>query len=242
MPDATRVKDPIPTALTLLGVDLKSRKRPSEREFREQIGRARAYVETTAKALLPIEKPATLRALNLQIAALEGESLGFQRVPVDKLREVLAWRNADGFPTIAPFSVNHEQFAFAIHPWGRRPSMKPQLPVPLRSCYSDVFALLLKRQGQRNVIVRASVTFSGVIPDDVRRVLVAAKPRFKDIRVLAEVDRWKVKETEVPALNTDPLVIGYDGEEFWLLAAFDITPLEEAVRQICLGKAPEKVS
>ncbi|MBI4434954.1 hypothetical protein HY635_04060 [Candidatus Uhrbacteria bacterium] len=234
-----RIENPIPTALTLLGVVPKSGERPTERDLRMRLKRARAYRKETADMLLPIEKPAALRALDFQIAALEGGSLGFQRVPFDKLREVLGWRNPDGFPTLAPFSVESEEFAFASSPnaWPEE-TVTPALPAPIRGCYDDVFKKLRERRARRNVKVRASVTFTGVIPEDVRRTIASAQRAFKDIRVLAEVDRWQLEETELPALRTDPLVIGYDGQEFWLLAAFDITPLEDAVRQICLGKEP----
>lgn len=40
-------------------------------------------------------------------------------------------------------------------------------------------------------------------------------------------------------IDPDPLVIGYDGEHFWLVASFDLTPLERAIEQICEGSAPK---
>ncbi|MDP3771614.1 MAG: hypothetical protein Q8R16_04905 [bacterium] len=236
-----RIEHPIPAALTLLGVASGSSERPSPKAIREQLRRAQRYRETTATELLPIEKPAALRALDFKIAALEGGSTGFQRIPFDKLCEVLGWRNPDGFPTLAPFSVESEKFAFtcSFNQWNEeRMTITPALPVPLRGCYDDVFRKLREKRARRNVEVRASVTFTGVIPEDVRRTIARAQRSFKDIRVLAEVERWQLEETELPALNADPLVIGYDGHEFWLLATFDITPLEDAVRQICLGKEP----
>lgn len=234
-----RIVQPIPTALALLGVAPVSSERPSEQVARAQLRRAKKYRETAAAELLPIEKSAALRALDFKIAALESGSMDFQRVPIDKLREVLRWRNADGFPTLAPFSVERETVAFASSPsrWPEE-SVTPTLPVPFRGCYDDVFQKLREKRARRNVEVRASVTFTGVIPEDVRRTIARVRQSFKDIRVLAEVERWQLEETELPALRTDPLVIGYDGQECWLLAAFDITPLEEAVRQICTGKTP----
>lgn len=231
-----RIEQPIPAALTLLGVTSGNSERPSPKTIREQLRRVQQYRETTATELLPIEKPAALRALDYQIAALENGSMGFQRVPLDKLREVLGWRNDDGLPTLAPFSVQNEKFEFVSSSrlWPEE-RMTPALPVPLRGCYDDVLRKLREKRARRNVEVRASVTFTGVIPEDVRRTIARVQQSFKDIRVLAEVEHWQLEETELPALNTDPLVIGYDGHEFWLLAVFDITPLEDAVRQICLG-------
>ncbi len=156
---------------------------------------------------------------------------------------MLGWRNDDGMPTLAPFSVDRDTFVFFLDRWGR-PHVSLMLPDPLLGVYDDVCSRLRDRQRNRsrntdnNVELRATARFDGVIPDDVRRMIVSAREQFKDIRILAEIEHWQIEETELPALNADPLVIGYDGEEFWLLAAFDITPLEEAIRQICLGKAP----
>jgi len=234
-----RIEQPIPTALTLLGVTSGNSERPSPETIRERLHRVQRYRETAATELLPIEKPAALRALDFQIATLESGVSGFQRVPLDKLREVLQWRNPDGFPTLAPFSVESERFTFeaTTNQWNElRTTVTPALPAPIRGCYDDVLRKLSKRRRSRNVAVRASVTFTGVIPEDVRRTIARAQRSFKDIRILAEVEHWQLEETELPSLRADPLVIGYDGHDFWLLATFDITPLEDAVRQICLGK------
>lgn len=233
-----RTDGPVTKALALFGVVPWSREQPSRVTIHEQLRRVRLFRKAAPEALLPIERPAVLRVLDRQIAALESGSLGFQRIPLDKLRPVLGWRNSDGMPTLAPFSVERDTFTFSLNQW--RPStISPELPTPLRGCYDDVVRLLHKRRnGHDNVEVRATARFDGVIPDDVRRMIVTARPQFKDIRILAEVEAWKIEETELPALRADPLVIGYDGEEFWLLAAFDITPLEDVVRQICTGKEP----
>lgn len=231
----TRADGPVTKALALFGVVPWSAEQPSKVTIREQLRRVRQYRKAAPETLLPIERPAALRVLDRQISALEGGSLGFQRIPLDKLRLVLGWRNDDGLPTLAPFSVERDTFEFALDRWGYM-GVHPVLPTPLRGCYDDVHRKLRLRQNGRNVELRATARFDGVIPDDVRRVITTAQAQFKDIRVLAEVEAWKIEETELPSLRADPLVIGYDGEEFWLLATFDITPLEEAVRQICLGK------
>ncbi|HLD20760.1 MAG TPA: hypothetical protein VJB64_01545, partial [Patescibacteria group bacterium] len=76
------------------------------------------------------------------------------------------------------------------------------------------------------------------IPNEVRRLIVDVQKQFQDIRVLAEVSQWKTQEFQRPRLDPDPLVIGWDGEEFFLLAAFDLTPLEAAVAQVMSGTLP----
>jgi hypothetical protein len=232
-----RPDGPVQKALALFGVVPWSDEQPAKTTIGEWLRRVRAFRKAAPEALLPLERPAALRVLDRQIAALEGGSLGFQRIPLTKLREVLGWRNTDGMPTLAPFSVEHDTFEFVVSNWYNH-RITPALPVPLRDCYDDVMTRLRNRSQARNVAVHATARFDGAIPDDVRRVIIASRSQFQDIRVLAEVEAWKIEETELPALRTDPLVIGYDGEEFWLLAAFDLTPLEEAVRRVCLGNEP----
>lgn len=236
--DDPHLTHPIPSALALLGVTPEAlRARPRPEEAQRHVARLREFRNHADEWLLPIERPATLRGIDAQLTALDAELREFRRVPIDPLREVLQWRNAEGFPVLAPFSVTSDQFSLTVRPRnsGFPREIKPWLPAPLHDCYEDVFALLENRPRRGGVELQASVRFTGTIPPDVRQTIQRAQQRFKDIRIVAEVDRWQIEEHQLPSLREDPLVIGYDGTEFWLLATFDLTPLEEAVRQICSG-------
>lgn len=227
----------VSNALTLFGLSSDRSVKPSKKVIQEQLDRARIYRREAIKTLLPIEQVSMTRALDLQIVALENGLAGFKRVPLEKLREVLKWRNKDGWPTFALFSPERVNVFFKSS-WSEGEVLIPFVPTPLAGCYSDIFRKLQDRRGNRNVVVWASVDFSGIIPAEVRAIIKRSERLFTSIHIVAEVAQWKLEETELPRLNTDPLVIGYDGNEFWLLATFDLTPLEEAVRQICTGEIP----
>jgi hypothetical protein len=70
-------------------------------------------------------------------------------------------------------------------------------------------------------------TFAGLIPADVKREIQYAKGLgvFEEIFILAEVTDWKVEVSR----QGDPLVVGFDGRNFWLIATFDTTTLERYV-------------
>lgn len=208
--------------------------------LRRQLQRLRRFRQQANAELLPIEQPAVLPAVDARLKVLERASEGYRPFPFEKLQEVLRWRNPDGWPTIAPFSIESPRFEFAVHPsggWDRgevRRVIHPALPPPLRECYGDVFEKLGRRESAWKSI-HLAVTFTGVLPPEVRATVIAAKRHFTQVLVLAEVDHWQIEEREIPAIRTDPLVVGFDGQDFWLIAAFDLTPIEEAIRQIALG-------
>lgn len=75
--------------------------------------------------------------------------------------------------------------------------------------------------------------FFGKIPKSTRDKINSAQSIFwkTHIFILAEAN-WELVEN-VPAtstaINYDPLVIGSDGLNLWLIDAFDITPVEQAM-------------
>lgn len=236
-------KEPLRAALALVSVAEGERTSPlgePNPRLRLQLRRLRGFRKRAGAELLPIEQPAVLPAVDAHLKVLERASEGYRPFPLDRLQEVLRWRNPDGWPTIAPFSIESPRLEFAVHPsggWNRdevRRIIAPALPPLLRECYEDVFEKLGRRESAWKSI-HLAVTFTGVLPPEIRATVVAAKRHFKQVLILAEVDHWQIEEREVPAIRTDPLVVGFDGQDFWLIAAFDLTPIEEAIRQIALG-------
>lgn len=78
-----------------------------------------------------------------------------------------------------------------------------------------------------------SARFGGILPEEVRALSFRARNSalFDEVFILAEVPKWQIKDTGTPLLSRDgdPLLIGHEGGRFWLLAAFDVTPVEEYV-------------
>lgn len=88
---------------------------------------------------------------------------------------------------------------------------------------------------RRNKFVAIEAQFSGIIPTEIKEEIEKAKKSgcFKEVFILAETPEWKVRlinrPEPVPIPTVDPLVIGYDGERFLMVKAFDMTKLEEHI-------------
>ncbi|TAN58354.1 hypothetical protein EPN15_01325 [Patescibacteria group bacterium] len=110
------------------------------------------------------------------------------------------------------------------------------LPDVIQSCYSDVLHKLERMstwdgRGIRSKFFGLSCRFEGLIPKDIRQKIVEARELFKEIFVIAEPGKIEITETEVilPVHPGDPLVVGFDGNQLWLIADFETTPVEEAM-------------
>lgn len=155
--------------------------------------------------------------------------------------EPLKWRNKDGFPRLAVFTLDSPTTEFAVVAgregyytrklkWRQE---RPPLPKAMLACYADVMALLAERAKTKKKSVRLSAEFMSFIPSDVKARIAEARPNFKQLFVIAEVPKWTVTERNAPKPRprptADPLVVGFDGVSFWLVAAFDATPLERYI-------------
>ena len=78
------------------------------------------------------------------------------------------------------------------------------------------------RSDKRGVVL--SCAFSGLIPEDVRNKIYALKSKVDQTYIITEAD-WD--EKRVP--DIDPLVIVRKGKHHWLVATFDLSPLEHVV-------------
>lgn len=153
----------------------------------------------------------------------------------------LSWRNKKGFPTLAPFSIYHPMLEFRVV--GRRKSWDiaytrettPDLPEPLICHYNDVFSTLEKVAKQRESTVKLNARFKGIIPTSVKDEIATAQEHLNYIYVIAEVDDWQVDVIAIPQIR-DPLVIGFDGANWRLIATFDLTPVENYIyREFCIS-------
>lgn len=72
--------------------------------------------------------------------------------------------------------------------------------------------------------------FSGVIPKEIRKLVLTEQTNFDNIYLVEESHSWKIddKIVEVPK-NLDPLIIGKKNNVHFLLAKFDVTPLENII-------------
>jgi len=159
--------------------------------------------------------------------------------------EPLSWRDGDGLPRLVPFHVEQSLFHISteMHTDGTvKNHYVPQgLHKLLGQCYADVERKISKLARAKTETVTLEVLFTGVIPDDVRAKIAEVRTLFgKEIYIVAEAEQAALTYREPttkpkPAprrsiRNGDPLVIGFDGRQFRLIAAFDLTPVEQLVR------------
>jgi hypothetical protein len=89
--------------------------------------------------------------------------------------------------------------------------------------------------------IELTAKYGGVMPSDVREKVRSwlnpepGCPRFDDMFIVAEApeESWKVKE--IP--RQDPLVIGVAHGLLWLVAAYDLTPVEKFAHDLCASSS-----
>jgi hypothetical protein len=115
---------------------------------------------------------------------------------------------------------------------GRQAWLDPKLPEPLEEIYR-------KHAWSLPTNTLYTSTFQGVIPKSVKDAIVEAKPLFTPdgngptrIYLIGEAD-WKTKQMPLPPVPAfiDPLVVGWDERDLWLISHFDLTPLERYVME-----------
>jgi hypothetical protein len=208
-------------------------------------------LETT---LLPIERAMipTIRSKKAEAAqrvAQFGSPEKLGQYPIFSV-EPLTWRNKDGFPRLAVFSLESPDFELSVagreyydsynDSYRRRWTEKisPKLPPEMAACYKDVLRDLKQRAKKERKSMKLRTQFAMLIPQEVRQKITEVRGEFKEILIVAEAPKWDFKQKAIPRpKNTDPLVVGYDGANYWLIAAFDPTPIEQYVRDEFCVKA-----
>lgn len=192
---------------------------PIEQEMINAINSKRREVANRLKRLESLDKLTQYAAFNL---------------------EPLKWRNKQGYPRLAVFNLESPNCEFAViggytnaNDWNRRRIWKkrvePKLPPEMMECYNDVFNRLNEIAKKTKKTIRLSAKFVMLIPPDIKEKIIQVREEFKEIFIIGEAPQWGIKQTAIPKPNKDPLVVGYDGVNYWLIAAFNSTPLEEYI-------------
>lgn len=195
--------------------------------------------------------------LNNHLASLKAEKAMLEMhggvagiYPLFHFKEVFSWRNDKYLPKLAIFGLNSPTCGLRAtnvsedrDRWTIEP---PHLPWEIGHCFDDVFRGLesgdfgiLSNPNHRqygyldswdlNEYREIVARFEGFIPDSVREKISTATPVFgNNIFIVAEVKEWRSEPTFIA--RRDPLVIGWDGANCWLIDAFDVTPLEALIR------------
>lgn len=91
-------------------------------------------------------------------------------------------------------------------------------------------ALITKPDGDYKVTLKTR--FGGVLPENIRQLIVSNVHRFDNIGLVYEVGKWEMTTEKQPVriVDRDPLVVGRKNGVYYLLAKFDTTPAEEWVK------------
>jgi hypothetical protein len=119
--------------------------------------------------------------------------------------------------------------------------MIPRLPMKMENCFRDIYAIAEEKtrnffaEEQRiskalSVEVTLLTRFGGIIPFEVKEEWARAKRSglFRRFFIIAEVVEWAWNKI-VTSREGDPLLVGYDGVDPWLIKAFDTTSAERLV-------------
>lgn len=249
-------------ATGLLKQVIASAERFSEAEVKRQTRRSKRLAQQTKdgtallKGLLGVEQVGAKR-LKSRITAVRRQQTAMSKMAnlcanYRRLTlEPLQWRNKNGWPTLVLFSLSSPEFELAVigrRDYGSgyhfRKEVRPRLPKPMAACYADVLERLHEMAKKERRTIRLSCTFEGLIPPEIRTEIVKVRGVFgKQIFLMTEAPRFLLKKMAVArpapivAPNRDPLVVGFDGKDLWLIANFDLTSIEDLA--IAVGLGPE---
>lgn len=173
------------------------------------------------------------RINELEILKLEPQFADYRRFAT---LDMLKWRDRNGYPNIALFSLDSPRFEIKVS-WiddkGGEPRQIAHLPHHLRDCYNDVIGWMWKKcksEWTRISSATLSCEYKGVIPSEARDKIKKAVEAFgKDsVFIMAEGTDWAYRTEPRPVLS-DPLVVGWDGGNLWLVDQFDLTPVERLI-------------
>lgn len=89
--------------------------------------------------------------------------------------------------------------------------------------------------GDKVITRKFSHKFSGLVPENIRDIIKENKKKFDSIFLVEEAHSWDIVDTKkiikpvVEPRNVDPLIIGVKNGKSWILAKFDVTPLEQLI-------------
>lgn len=167
------------------------------------------------------------------------------KYPFFDLETALKWRNQDGYPSLAIYSLTSNVCKFvgkqkivSYNPMRTRCTVKmrsPKLPKAIKNYFADFIKKIrkmTKKVGFMSNKVTISSQFRGMIPQECRQAIVDAQEDFgENIFILSEA-AWETKIT-----NLDPIVIGYKHKHAWLISVFDLTSLETEIAKHALKYA-----
>lgn len=199
-------------------------------------------VLSAKQELLPVERLASVtlenRAHRLS-RDLKFADTGYKRLSL----EPLTWRNRNlqGYPVFALYTLSDpEMILRSSRAVGDNPGVAhgDWLAAPVSDLVPKPILDIYRVHQQRLSAGRITSMFQGIIPKEVREDIEAAKPLFREkgdsynrekenIFIIGEADWVEGTEPSPPKLRrVDPLVVGWDGRDLWLISVFNVTEVE----------------
>ena len=175
-----------------------------------------------------------------------GKYRGFRRLSLEPLH----WRDKKtGYPLLVMLGLDSPRFELAVR--GKRTnrysyygdlrgrslkwsvSSTPKLPPALLDCYKDVTDKLREKAKGNKKSISLLTEYAGMIPKSTRQKIDEAEKLFDGIYIIAEGKNFELVETKIKAApkpnDGDPIVVGFDGTNLWVIDTFDLTPIERFV-------------
>lgn len=238
-------------------------RRPTLQQLENTESLARLYscrdqLVTSLSRALPIEGE-MVDASRKQLKQVDRSIAWLEKTPEFDLPIVdprfLSWKTHRGFPAFSIFRPQDATGRIQINLSPRRSFRRaedgartwvhvaPQLPEILAQPYLDEglhrnLGLICRERNFEKLSIVAE--YGGVMPAEVREKIhfwqnrSLLEPHFDEIFIIAEApdDAWEM--TGVP--RKDPLVVGIAHDLVWLIAAYDLTPVERFVKDVFAGE------
>lgn len=203
----------------------------------------RESLKSLLETYLPIEVETKVKLETITLERLKKEIVWHECTPEFDMPIVdpsfLAWKNTSGLPAFAVFPLGSPRVSIHYSFNTRRLESRPKYPAIIGNHYLDDVLLrnvhdLCSRRRFSDVTLSAK--YEGVMPNEVReKIRFWSRPRmgclhFEEIFIVSEApdNDWKIEGIAMKKL--DPLVIGIHRGLLWLIAAYDLTPVEEFVQ------------
>lgn len=134
--------------------------------------------------------------------------------------EPLKWRNEKDLPHLVLFSLNDPVFYIKCEPY-HHSEIYPVVPEQIEKCYDDIRRRYYRYSQLNDTYHKIQCSFKGLIPLETKEKIKKYKDLFEEIFIIAEPE-WESASTD-----EDPLIVGWDGFNLWLVDKFDVSSIEE---------------
>lgn len=149
-------------------------------------------------------------------------------------------------PALAYIPLSRSDLTLATDSWGHVEvngwrSTERSFPPAVYDHYFETMQSI--RALDRERAVTLTYTYSGVLPDNVRQIVrdetrtddygKSRLKRFDELALVCDASKWDIQTQKAPPPPPpavwDPILVGILKGDFWILATFDPTPLEQYI-------------